>query len=338
MKVWIFAKPPAPTPPSITTQPANQTITNGQTATLTVAASGPAPLSYQWYQGVKSTTSSPVGTNSTTFTTPALTASTSYWVRVTNPYGFVDSNTAVVTVSNPGPQITSVSNAASNSPTIAANTWVQIKGTNLATNTRQWQGSDFAAGQMPIQLDGVSALVNGKNAYIYYISPTQVNILTPPDTLQGAVQVQLTSGGVAGNSFPAQAQALSPSFFEFGGGPYLAATHLSGAYLGPTNLNLGIPTTPAKPGETVVLYGNGFGPTTVPVAAGSVVQTGTLPSSPLIMIGGLPATVQFAGLISPGLFQFNVIVPNGVPDGDNAVVATYAGVSTQAGALLNVAH
>jgi uncharacterized protein (TIGR03437 family) len=49
-----------------------------------------------------------------------------------------------------------------------------------------WQGSDFTNGQMPTQLDGVSVTVNGKPAYVYYISPTQVNILTPPDPMPGA--------------------------------------------------------------------------------------------------------------------------------------------------------
>ena len=81
---------------------------------------------------------------------------------------------------------------------IAPNTWVEIKGTNLAPAgaSRIWQGSDFFGGQMPVQLDGVSATVNGKNAFVYYISPAQVNILTPPDAIQGTVQVKLTNAGV----------------------------------------------------------------------------------------------------------------------------------------------
>jgi uncharacterized protein (TIGR03437 family) len=48
--------------------------------------------------------------------------------------------------------------------------------------------------------------------------------------------------------------------------------------------------------------------------------------------------VQFAGLVSPGLYQFNVIVPASAPDGDNAVVATYNGVATQSGMLLTIQH
>jgi uncharacterized protein (TIGR03437 family) len=60
---------------------------------------------------------------------------------------------------------------------------VEIKGSGLSLTEppRIWQGSDFVGNKMPVQLDGVSATVNGKSAYLYFISPGQVNILTPPD-------------------------------------------------------------------------------------------------------------------------------------------------------------
>jgi uncharacterized protein (TIGR03437 family) len=70
------------------------------------------------------------------------------------------------------PGITLVANAEGESLTIAPNTWVEIKGVNLAPtgDTRIWQGSDFVNNQMPTQLDGVSATVNGKSAFVYYRS------------------------------------------------------------------------------------------------------------------------------------------------------------------------
>jgi predicted extracellular nuclease len=89
----------AATAPSITTGPQSQAITSGQTATLSVVASGTTPLSYQWYQGSAGDTSAPVGANAASYTTPALTASTSYWVRVSNSAGSADSGTATITVS-----------------------------------------------------------------------------------------------------------------------------------------------------------------------------------------------------------------------------------------------
>ena len=86
-------------PPTITTQPATQTIASGSTATLTVTASGSIPLTYQWYRGAVGTTTTPVGTNSASFTTPALSATTTYWVSVSNTAGSVNSTLATITCS-----------------------------------------------------------------------------------------------------------------------------------------------------------------------------------------------------------------------------------------------
>jgi uncharacterized protein (TIGR03437 family) len=237
-----------------------------------------------------------------------------------------------------GPEIAEVANAEGESPAIAPNTWVEIKGANLApaADSRIWQGSDFVGNQMPMQLDKVSATVNGKNAYVYYISPAQVNILTPPDAMSGAVQVVVTNGGTATAAFTAQAQTISPSFFVFNGGPYVAAVHSpSGSLIGPSTLYPGA-STPAKPGEIVLLYGNGFGQTSTPVQSGSVAQSGTLSPLPAIKIGGVAATVQFAGLVGPGEFQFNVVIPASLANGDQPITATYGGLSTQNGMLITV--
>ena len=102
--ITVTAPPPAGTAPSIAAQPQSQTITSGQTATLSVGAGGTGPLSYQWYQGSSGATSSPIGgATGPGFTTPALTATTSYWVRVSNAFGTADSGTATVTVNAPPP-------------------------------------------------------------------------------------------------------------------------------------------------------------------------------------------------------------------------------------------
>jgi uncharacterized protein (TIGR03437 family) len=80
-------------------------------------------------------------------------------------------------------------------PIIAPNMFVEVKGLRLAKvgDSRQWQASDFVNNQMPTKLDGVSVTVNGKSAWVCYISPTQVNIVTPPDAMQGTVMVQVTN-------------------------------------------------------------------------------------------------------------------------------------------------
>jgi hypothetical protein len=120
------------------------------------------------------------------------------------------------------PAITLVANAEGEAPLIAPNTWVEIKGSNLAPagDTRIWQGSDFFGHQLPAELDGVTVTVNGKSAFVYYISPTQVNILTLPDPIRGPVPVKLTNGGMSSAAVSVLSQAISPAFFVFNGGPY----------------------------------------------------------------------------------------------------------------------
>jgi uncharacterized protein (TIGR03437 family) len=258
-----------------------------------------------------------------------------YTLSTWNPYAVVlmESDFTIAY----GPAISAVENAEGGGPAIAPNTWVQINGANLspAGDSRIWQASDFGNSKLPTQLDGVSVTVNGKSAYVYYISPTQVNILTPPDAMTGPVQVVATNNGTVSSSFTAQAQLLSPSFFIFNGGPYVAAVHVSGSLIGPTTLYPGS-TTPAKPGEVVVIYANGFGPTSNPVVSGSETQSGSLAPLPTVTIGGMAATVQFAGLVAPGQYQFNVVIPSTLANGDQSISATYSGQTTQAGTGLSI--
>ncbi|MGA2116778.1 MAG: SBBP repeat-containing protein, partial [Bryobacteraceae bacterium] len=237
-----------------------------------------------------------------------------------------------------GPVISSVSNNASGTATIAPNTWVSIYGTGLAPDSRLWQGSDFVNGQMPTGLDGVSVTMNGTPAYVEYINATQINVLTPLSLTAGPVQVVVTNGTTASAAFPATAQAVAPAFFVFGGGPYVAAVHVAGSfpYIGPTNLYPGY-SSPAAPGETIELYANGFGAITPAVTAGSAAQVGNLPTLPVVTIGGIQATVTYAGINgAPGEFQFNVVIPPSLPAGDAAISASYNGVTTQSGTLITI--
>jgi endo-1,4-beta-xylanase len=243
--------------------------------------------------------------------------------------------------------ITLVATAEGESPTIAPNTWVEIKGFNLAPagDSRIWMSPDFVNNQLPVQLDGVSVTVNGKSAYLYFISPTQVNILTPPDALPASVQVQLDLGGVPSNVATVQAQPQSLSFFEFvssGGVAYVYGRHATNdSLIGPPGLFPTAPglTTPVKPGESIYVAGNGFGPTDVPVVGGSLTQSGNLPLPfPVVKVGGIPASVSFAGLIAPGTYQINFIVPPDVPDGDLPLTATYDGLSIQPNLFITVQH
>ncbi len=87
--------------PSITIQPTNLEVQTGTAVVLSVAASGD-DLTYQWYTGNSGDTAAPVaGATGSALTTSALTASTSYWVQITNAGGTADSDTAVITVAAP---------------------------------------------------------------------------------------------------------------------------------------------------------------------------------------------------------------------------------------------
>jgi uncharacterized protein (TIGR03437 family) len=325
--------------PSIALQPLSATVAARQTATFSVIAGGSPTLTYQWQ---RNGTNIP-GAHNASYITPSTTFGDNgalFSVQVSNSLGSVMSSPATLIIgSTPvlAPAISSVVNAEGGSTTIAPNTWVAISGSALAPvgDSRTWRGSDFLNNQMPTRLDGVSVTMNGENAFVSYISPNQVNVLTPPGLAPGPVQVTVTTGAKISPAFTTQALQYSPSFFIFGAGPYVVGTHADGSLLGSASLYPGL-TTPAAPGEVVILYANGFGPVSPPVTAGSDVQSGNLPVLPVIQIGGISASVQFAGLVSPGLFQFNVVVPATAKIGDNALTAQYNGLTAQAGVLLTV--
>jgi uncharacterized protein (TIGR03437 family) len=233
-----------------------------------------------------------------------------------------------------------VFNAASFQPGVSAGSWVTIQGSNLAGNTRSWNAEDLEGGALPTQLDGVSVKIDGKPAYVAFISPAQINVQAPADSALGPVPVEVTFNGSTSSPETAQLQAVSPALFLWSG-KYAVATHPDFSPAAPAGLFPGVATVPAKPGETIVLWGTGFGATTPPVAPGTVP-----PATPLAnvanpvtaTIGNTAATVVGAAISpgSPGLYQIAVQVPASVPDGDLPVVAQVNGVQSSSNVLLNV--
>jgi uncharacterized protein (TIGR03437 family) len=243
--------------------------------------------------------------------------------------------TMIVQGTQPAGTITSVSNAGSYQPGFASATWISIFGTNLSTSTLTWGSSDFVNGLLPASLDGVSVTINGIPAYVEYISPTQINVLAPDDSTTGSVQVQVTAAGQQSNKVAVQKQQFAPSFFTFDNGKYVAALHNANySYVGASGLFAG--ATPAQPGEVVLLYGTGFGPTNPALPTANLVTTSEpLANTVQITIGGVTANAIFSGLTESGLYQFDVTVPS-LPSGDAAVTASIGGVETQSGVSITI--
>jgi uncharacterized protein (TIGR03437 family) len=138
-----------------------------------------------------------------------------------------------------------------------------------------------------------------------------------------------------------------PSFSLLGDGKHVAGEIATpdgtGAYgggtydlVGPSN-TFSYNTRPVKPGETLTLYGVGFGPTTPHVLAGQSFSGAAPTNTPVaITIGGLPANVSFAGITEAGTYQFNLTVPPNTGSGDQAVQATVNGVQTPSGPVVAV--
>jgi uncharacterized protein (TIGR03437 family) len=237
--------------------------------------------------------------------------------------------TLVVQGAEPAGNITSVVNAGSFAPGLASAAWMAILGTNLSQLTYTWQAGDFVNGMLPTSLEGVSVTIDGLPAYVEYISPTQINVLAPDDAAVGPVQVQVTTAQQASNSVTAQKQPFAPEFFTIDGGAYVAAVH--------ANYTLVDMAQPAAPGETIVLYGTGFGPSNPPVPTAQEVTAPAALANPVqVFIGGVNATVVYAGLVEAGLYQFNVIVPASLAGGSASVVATINGVETQTNLAITI--
>jgi uncharacterized protein (TIGR03437 family) len=249
--------------------------------------------------------------------------------------------TAPTPVQKPTIAAGGVVDAAGLGPAIAPGTWVSLFGTSLSATTRAWRDADFLNGRLPTSLDGVSVTINGKPAAIAFISPLQINVLAADDTATGLVPVQVKNALGSSDSVLVLQQTAAPALFQLraANANYAAATHADGSLLaGPALVQQGFPGTAARTGETIVLYGTGFGATQPPISATALVPAPLFLAHPedlRVRIGGLDAAIAFAGLISPGVYQFNVVVPQ-IGEGDQPVVAELRGLLTQSNLLLTI--
>jgi uncharacterized protein (TIGR03437 family) len=242
---------------------------------------------------------------------------------------------------DPAPQITpggviSASNYGAFAA-IAPATWIEIYGYNLATSTfgQTWAGTDFVNNVAPTALAGTTVTVAGLPAYIYYVTPGQINAQVPSGTGTGSLPVVVTTAGGASASYSIQVNGtepglLAPAVFILNGNQNVVALlNNTLTYDLPVKV-AGVNTALAKPGDTLTMYGIGFGTTTPSILAGQVVTgLNALTANVQITIGGAPATVSYQGFAPGyvGLYQFNVLVPSIAANTNAPIIMTVNGAA-----------
>jgi len=226
------------------------------------------------------------------------------------------------------------------SATIQPGEWVSIYGTNLAAASATWTGN------FPTSLGGTSVTINGKPAYLWYVSPGQINLQAPDDTTTGSVPVVVMTANGSATSSVTLAQ-FAPAFLlldtkhvtgiilrsdgtgAYGGGAYDIAD--------PTGSSLGYPTVAAKAGDSLLLFGVGFGPTSPSAPAGQAFSGAASTTKTVnVLIDNVSVIPGFAGLSGAGLYQINLILPAGLGAGDVTLAASVNGVPTQSNVVISV--
>jgi uncharacterized protein (TIGR03437 family) len=226
--------------------------------------------------------------------------------------------------------------------------WLEIKGANLAdaadprltaaANPGQWTASDFNGVNAPTSLDGISVSVNGKPAYIWYLSPMQLNVQAPEDSTIGNVAITVTNCTATSPPFTLARQALAPGLlapanYSANGTQYMVATFASdGAYVlnTSTGASFGLNSRPAKPGDLIIAYGIGFGAVTPAILPGVItLQSNALVNPVTISFGSTNAALAYAGLAGNivGLYEFYITVPATLADGDYQINVTQNGTT-----------
>lgn len=248
------------------------------------------------------------------------------------------------------PSITSIDSASGYGayPYFASGSWLEIKGTNLAdsndprlcsaTNPGQWSAADFNRANAPTLLDGIGIAINGKPAYVAYLSPSQINVQAPEDSFAGRVTVTVTNCTATSPAFSFSRRALAPGMlappnYSANGTQYMVATFASdGAYVlnSATGALFGLTSRPAKPGDLIIAYGIGFGDVTPSVLPGvQVEQSNSLNNPVAISFGSTKAALTYSGLAGNfvGLYEFYITVPPGLADGEYQIHVTQNGTA-----------
>jgi uncharacterized protein (TIGR03437 family) len=207
---------------------------------------------------------------------------------------------------------------------IAPGSWIEIYGSNLAFDRRSWGPSDFQGTTAPTSLNGTTVTIGGQPAYVDYISGSQINAFVPSNVGLGQQPAVVKNAAGSSAGFNVTVNSVQPGLlavpsFKIGSTQYAVALTTDGkTYILPPGAIVGLATQRATVGQTIVLYGVGFGLVSPSVPDGQPAPSQTSLTTALhVSIGGLEAKVTYDGLTpnSYGLYQFNVVIPQ-VPSGD----------------------
>jgi hypothetical protein len=210
---------PVPTGPTITSQPSNQTVIVGQTATFNVTATGSGTLTYQWKKGATN-----VGTNSTSYTTPATVIGdngSQYSCAVTDTNGTTTSNVATLTV-NAAPVGPTISTQPANATVDAGQAATfTVVATGTGTLTYQWKkgGVDISGATGSTYTTPLT--VTGDTASSFTVNVTD----STGSTLSAAAVLTVTSCGGGGGS---NQVLLNPGFELGNNGAWIQASSKGG--------------------------------------------------------------------------------------------------------------
>jgi uncharacterized protein (TIGR03437 family) len=239
------------------------------------------------------------------------------------------------------PKIESILGSASASATGSPGSWFSVYGAGFADTTRSWQMGDFSGSQLPVRLEGTEVRLNGRPIPLSFVSPSQINAVLPWGTPLGPVSITISTDNGVSPPVLFTVQSLVPGFFTFepANRRYPAAVHVNGDLAGPIGLfGSGLVTRPARPGDVILLYASGLGPTSPSAPEGVLIQNPlelVNAQSLVLRIGGIAAHVSFAGLVGVGLYQINATIPTLAP-GDHPIVVELSRVASQSGTFLSV--